>query len=101
MRGGRVGFAMFFLSIQRKQASCYLKVQVLDLFGTELEFWGMSVGNLGKMKISPKKKIQKQRQQQQKNKKRVALCFSSDNEVVWGWEETLESLINDEGSKST
>ena len=85
MRGGRVGFAMFFLSIQRKQASCYLKVQVLDLFGMELEFWGMSVGNLGKMKISPKKKKQKQRQQQQKNKKRVALCFSSDNEVVWGW----------------
>ena len=75
MRGGRVGFAMFFLSIQRKQASCYLKVQVLDLFGMELEFWGMSVGNLGKMKISPKKKKTKTTSTTTKKQKKSGPLF--------------------------
>lgn len=56
----RVGFAMFSLSIQiTKKASCIF-FKVLDLFGMELEFWRMSVGNLGKMKdkAPPKKKTE-------------------------------------------
>ena len=51
LRGGRVGFAMFF-SFHTNKASClfFNVVQLLDLFEMELEFWRMSVGNVGKMK---------------------------------------------------